>query len=75
VLAGERPDPANSLRALLDRGLRALVVAANRDAGLEDAVQVAGTGHAFWVDAGAGFSTADQDALVAWLLAIDRPAP
>lgn len=72
LLAGVRPDPANSLRALLDRELRSRVVAANRAAGLEEAAKVSGEGHAHWVDAAAGYSTEEQGALVAWLLSLTR---
>ncbi len=73
LLAGIRPDPANSLRALIDRGLRRLVIDANRKAGLDEKVQVEGIGHEFWVDAGSGFSSAEQDALIAYLLGLSRP--
>jgi len=33
---------------------------------------VTGEGHAFWVDAAAGFTPADQAALVTYLLSVDR---
>lgn len=75
VMAGRAPDPRNSLRALVDRGWRARVVAANRDSTEAKLARVTGEGHAYWVDAEAGFSDEDRDALVAYLLSIDRPQP
>ncbi len=77
VLAGVAPDPGNSLRALVDRAWRARVVAANRASPAARASQVTGEGHAFWADDQAGYSAADRDALVAYLLSVDRlqPAP
>lgn len=36
------------------------------------AAHVQGTGHEFWVDAPGGFTRADQDALIAYLLSF-RP--
>jgi hypothetical protein len=71
--AGIPPDPANSLRALLDRELRARVVAANKQSAAAVVSHVTGEGHAFWVDDAAGFTPADRDALVAYLLSRDRP--
>ena len=59
------PDPANSLKALFDRDLRARVVAAN--APLER-MNVQGIGHNYWVDVQAGFSAEQQRALLLYLL-------
>ncbi|CAI8760832.1 hypothetical protein [Methylocaldum szegediense] len=71
LFRGIVPDPSNSLRVLLDRGLRAAVIAANRaDSRLQKA-NVDGSGHAFWVDEEAGFSLQDQDDLIAFLLSLD----
>src|SRR5262249_8860502 len=56
LMWGVRPDPANSLRALVDRRLREKVSAANRGSDVLRAVHVAGIGHEFWVDEQAGFS-------------------
>lgn len=75
LAAGIEPDPANSLRALLDRSWRERVVLANRDDPAARLAHVTGEGHAFWVDPGTGFDAADRDALVAYLLSIDRPQP
>jgi mono/diheme cytochrome c family protein len=64
-------DPADSLRALLDRSLRSQVIAVNR---LNPALQLSnldGTGHEFYVDATAGFSPSQQNDLVNFLLALD----
>jgi hypothetical protein len=65
------PDPAASLRVLVDRRLRAAAVAANRaDPGLRRS-NADGSGHAFWVDPEAGFTAADQTALIRFLLSLD----
>ena len=69
---GIAPDPANSLRALIDRNLRAKVVAANAASDTARIARVTGKGHAFWADAGTGVSPADQSALIAYLLSVDR---
>lgn len=66
-----RPEPRNSLRALIDRGLRAGVVAANQRSDELTRVHVQGIGHAFWVDAQSGFTQFEQDALLDYLLAAD----
>ncbi len=70
--AGIAPDAANSLRALVERDLRRRVVAADKASPRAALSHVTGEGHAFWVDAAAGYSAADQDALIAYLLSLDR---
>jgi hypothetical protein len=65
------PDAAASLRALIDRGLRAALVTQNRADGRLARAHVDGSGHAFWIDAIAGFSPEDQDDVVAFLLSLD----
>jgi hypothetical protein len=72
VDAGVKPDPANSLRALVDRDLRAKVVAANAGSEKTRTARVTGEGHAIWADRAAGFSDEEQTALVAYLLSVDR---
>jgi hypothetical protein len=67
-------DPRSSLRALLDRELRGRVVAANRADRARWDLHVRGVGHEFWVDPAAGFSPAEQQALIEHLLSL-RPAP
>jgi hypothetical protein len=67
------PDPGNSLRALLDRELRARVVAANAASEGLVRMNVQGVGHHFWVDRAAGFSTDEQRLLVAYLLTFEPP--
>lgn len=68
---GKLPDPASSLRALVDRDLRSAVIAANQSSpGLVNS-NLDGTGHAFYVDAAAGYSPQDQADLVNFLLALD----
>ncbi|GJE76418.1 cytochrome C oxidase Cbb3 [Methylorubrum suomiense] len=72
VDAGVMPDPANSLRALVDRDLRAKVVAANAGSEKTRTARVTGEGHTIWADRAAGFSDEEQTALVAYLLSVDR---
>ncbi|MGG1664054.1 electron transport protein [Brevibacillus sp. NRS-1366] len=64
---GIQPDPANSLRALVDKKLREKVIAANRSANLQQ-VHVQGIGHEYWVDGTTGFSPKEQEALIKYLL-------
>jgi hypothetical protein len=69
-------DPANSLLGLIDRQLRDRIIQANLGAGLDEAVDVQGIGHEFWVDAEAGFSAEDQQDLIQYLFwPGDLPAP
>jgi hypothetical protein len=67
-------DPTNSMRALLDRTLRAEVVAVNHayNGGSLLLINLEGIGHDFYVDAESGWATpADQTDLVNFLLALD----
>lgn len=73
--SGPPPDPANSLRALLDRSWRARVVAANENATAARIARVTGRGHAYWADREAGFTDAEREALITFLLSVDRPSP
>ncbi|MFC6050340.1 cytochrome C oxidase Cbb3, partial [Methylobacterium hispanicum] len=57
--------------ALVDRDLRGRVVAANRASVTARTARVTGEGHAYWVDAAAGYSLSDQEALLGYLLSID----
>ncbi|MDQ0256939.1 cytochrome c553 [Evansella vedderi] len=67
-----KPDPANSLMALVDRNLRQKVIEANKaDPSLEK-VHVTGEGHEFWVDEEAGFTEEEKEALVEYLMSITR---
>jgi hypothetical protein len=66
-------DPRASLRALLDRELRARVIAANHADAPRWALHVRGVGHEFWVDPGAGFTPAEQRALIEYLLSLRVP--
>jgi hypothetical protein len=70
-ISGIQPNPANSLRALVDKNLREKVIAANKS--LEDLQQlhVQGTGHEYWVDSSTGFTQKEQNALVQYLLSLD----
>ncbi|MER2265336.1 cytochrome C oxidase Cbb3 [Methylobacterium oxalidis] len=66
-------DPAESLRALVDRDLRGRVLAANRANPRAVTARVTGEGHAYWADAEAGVSPPEQAALVQYLLSLDAP--
>jgi len=68
LFANVRPDPVNSLRAMIDRDLRGRVIAANAASERAVWMKVTGTGHEHWVDEAAGFSPEDQDALIHYLL-------
>ncbi len=68
--AGVAADPVNSLRALVDRTLRDQVIAANRADPSLAAMNIRGQGHAFWVDAPAGYSDDEQTALIDFLLSL-----
>jgi hypothetical protein len=65
------PDPAASLRVLLDRDLRLAAVVANRADPDLQATQVDGSGHEYWVDDEAGFTVQQQTDLIEFLLSID----
>ncbi|AGA56771.1 hypothetical protein Theco_0561 [Thermobacillus composti KWC4] len=68
--AGILPDPAESLRALVDKRLRERVVKANQaDKDLREA-NVEGIGHNYWVDETTGFTRREQDALIHYLLTL-----
>ncbi|MEA5626328.1 hypothetical protein [Nostoc sp. UHCC 0251] len=64
-------DPANSLRALVDRDLRAKVVKANKANPALVRSNLDGTGHYFYVDRQAGFNSKQQTDLINFLLALD----
>ncbi|MBD2775153.1 di-heme oxidoredictase family protein [Iningainema tapete] len=65
-------DSTSSLRALVDRDLRALVVKANQANPSLVRSNLDGTGHDFYVDKQAGFSTQQQTDLINFLLALDN---
>jgi hypothetical protein len=71
LLRGTPADPASSLRVLLDRELREPTVNANRSSPSLQRSNADGSGHAYWVDAAAGFTAAEQDALVTFLLSLN----
>ncbi|PIG95249.1 di-heme oxidoredictase family protein [Gloeocapsopsis sp. IPPAS B-1203] len=68
---GKPADAASSLRALVDRNLRAQVVAVNKANSALVRSNLDGTGHHFYVDSSAGFTPAQQTDLVNFLLALD----
>lgn len=70
-LAGRAPDAGNSLRILLDRELRAILLDNNAADPTLVTNGIVGTGHEYYVDPAAGFSYSQQSDLVAFLLALD----
>ena len=62
------PDATNSLKALVDRDLRARVVAANEASAGLGRMNVQGIGHNYWVDSQSGFSMEEQRDLILYLL-------
>lgn len=67
------PDPANSLRALIDRNLRAQVVAANHASASLRRMNVEGIGHNYWIDREAAYGDEEQRAVIAYLLTYEPP--
>jgi hypothetical protein len=65
------PDPAASLRVLVDRKLRDLAIANNRANPDLLLSNVDGSGHNYWVDSEAGFTTSEQTDLIQFLLSLD----
>lgn len=68
---GILPDAASSLTALVDRQLRAQVVAANQADPALVRSNLDGTGHPYYVDAEAGFTPRQQRDLIDFLMALD----
>ena len=71
LLAGISPDPVNSLRALLDRGLRQRVIEVTQAHPDLVLAKVTGSGHGHWVDQEAGYTDEEQEALVSYLLSLE----
>jgi cytochrome c551/c552 len=65
-------DSSNSLRALIDRQLRAKVVAANKANPELVTNNLDGTGHDFYVDKSTGFTATQQHDLINFLLSLDN---
>jgi hypothetical protein len=72
--AGVLPDAANSLRALVDRERRQQVMQANQADPSVSSAHITGAGHEYWADEQAGFTKAQQDALIQYLLSLSKPA-
>ena len=71
LLRSIQPDPSASLRVLIDRRLRKEAIAANRaNLDLRNS-NVDGSGHNYWVDKRARFTTQEQSDLIQFLLALD----
>lgn len=75
VLRRIAADPANSLLALIDQPLRDQVIAANQGSERLRDLHVTGAGHPFWIDLAHGYSPADQDAVIHYLLVGVLPTP
>ncbi|MDQ0337592.1 mono/diheme cytochrome c family protein [Caldalkalibacillus uzonensis] len=73
LLKGIKPDPENSLRALVNRSLRAKVIEANRRSPQLQQARVTGSGHHYWVDEEAGFTPEEQEALIQYLISLNEP--
>lgn len=69
------PNAQNSLKALVDRDLRAQVVNANHSSPELRRMNVEGIGHNYWVDRQSGFSDQEQRALGLYLLTYQPPSP
>jgi hypothetical protein len=65
------PDPTASLRTLLDRRLRERAIAANRANPDLQHANIDGSGHTYWVDQAAGYTSQDQTDLIQFLLSLD----
>ncbi|MUG93113.1 hypothetical protein F7734_11960 [Scytonema sp. UIC 10036] len=71
LLSNILPEPRASLRVLIDRNLRRQTVLANRaNSDLQES-NADGSGHNYWVDKQAGFSTQGQTDLIEFLLSLD----
>ncbi|GAA6617000.1 hypothetical protein [Scytonema sp. NUACC26] len=71
LLSNRLPEPRASLRVLIDRNLRRQTVLANRaNSNLQES-NADGSGHNYWVDKQAGFSTQAQTDLIEFLLSLD----
>jgi Di-haem oxidoreductase, putative peroxidase len=65
------PDPASSLRVLLDRDLRKEAILSNRQDPRLQKSNVEGIGHEYWIDKQAGFSAEEQNSSIEFLLSLD----
>ncbi|MBD2169110.1 hypothetical protein H6G04_32610 [Calothrix membranacea FACHB-236] len=66
------PDPEASLRVLVDRNLRETTVSANQAHPDLQKSNVDGSGHAYWVDKEAGFTTEELTDIIKFLLSLDE---
>ncbi|MGL5871777.1 MAG: hypothetical protein ACRC2R_05310, partial [Xenococcaceae cyanobacterium] len=65
------PDPASSLRVLIDRDLRKEAISSNRQDPRLQKSHVEGIGHEYWIDKQAGFSAEEQNSAIEFLLSLD----
>ena len=68
LMRGMKADPSNSLRALIDSGMRKQVIKSNLSSEKLRTAHVTGKGHEYWVDETTGFTKDQQKALVHYLL-------
>jgi hypothetical protein len=73
LLSAVAADAANSLRAMIDRDLRARVIAANAASPALQRTNVRGSGHEYWIDRQAGFNAREQEAVIGFLLSYVPP--
>ncbi|WNZ48072.1 hypothetical protein Q2T42_09540 [Leptolyngbya boryana CZ1] len=65
------PDPAASLRMLVDRNLRKPMIEANRANADLVRSNIDGSGHNYWIDQPAGFTPEEQTAVIEFMLSLD----
>lgn len=65
------PDPASSLRVLVDRDLRKEAILSNRQDPRLQKSHVEGIGHEYWIDKQAGFSAEEQNSAIEFLLSLE----
>ncbi|MFD2626512.1 electron transport protein [Salibacterium salarium] len=68
---GINPDPYLSMKAMVDESLRQKVIDANQSSTKLKKLDIKGGGHSFWVDKRRGFTRAEQNALVEYVLQLD----
>ncbi|MFD2214460.1 electron transport protein [Metabacillus endolithicus] len=70
ILSNKKPDPRNSLLAMIDSSLRKKVIKTNNENHNLKTAHVSGKGHEFWVDSSTGFTKEQQQALIDYLLKV-----
>lgn len=70
ILRGNKADPYQSLKAMIDSKLREKVIESNTANKDLSTANVTGIGHEIWVDQTTGFTEVEQDALIHYLLTL-----